>query len=145
MAVRIDYTSTEATTPEVCDAIRVDLEHSQSDHSWILCEPPHFYPTEGDGKLRGSSKLILHPSEDEWEVGDRDHQERNELQELLRWLCRWSEEHDLIWELSVAGTPFGRIVRGTCLANLERQSEARADATGYLTETGCPVCLVREC
>ena len=60
------------------------------------------------------------------------------MQGLLRWLCRWSEEHDLIWELSVAGRPFGRIVRGTCLADLERDSEAMDEATGHLIETGCP-------
>jgi hypothetical protein len=59
--------------------------------------------------------LILDPSEDEWEVGDRNHQERNELQELLRWRCQWSKKHDLTWGLSVDRTVFGRIDGGTCL------------------------------
>jgi hypothetical protein len=59
--------------------------------------------------------LILDPSEDEWEVGDRNHQERNELQELLRWLCQWSQKHDLTWDLSVDRTVYGRIDGGACL------------------------------
>jgi hypothetical protein len=55
MGVRIDYTSAEAATPEVRAAIRADLPQSRGDQSWLLCEPPHFYPTEGDGKLRGAA------------------------------------------------------------------------------------------
>jgi len=138
MGVRIDYSSAEAAAPEVRAAIWADLAQSRSYHPWVLYEPPQFYPTEGDGKLRGCSELILHPSGQAWDEAVRDHQERKELQGLLRWLCRWSEHYDMIWDLSVAGRPFGRIVRGTCLVNSERNTEAMADAPGHLSETGCP-------
>jgi hypothetical protein len=46
MGVCINYTTTEAVTSVIQEAIRADLAHSQSDHSWILCEPPHLYSTE---------------------------------------------------------------------------------------------------
>src|SRR4051812_14132219 len=61
MGICIEYMTTEAVASEVREAIRADLAHSQSDHSWILCEPPHLYSTESSGKLRGGSMLILDP------------------------------------------------------------------------------------
>lgn len=115
MGLCLNYTTTEAVTLDVQDAIRADLAQPGSDHAWMLCEPPHFYTIEGDGKLRGGSRLLLHPSDRAWDEADRDHQERNELQGLLHWLCNWSEAYDLIWDLSVEGRAFGQVVRGICL------------------------------
>ncbi len=134
MGVSLHFTSVEPVDLEVEEAIQREWELYRSDRRWVLCEPPHFYPTEPDGRLRGASKLNLHPWADEWETASQIPVERNDLQELLRLLCAWSSQFSLSWELEVEGMPFGWIEEGTPSQDLEAALEAFAEVGQYLAE-----------
>jgi hypothetical protein len=134
MGVRLFFTSVGPVDPDIAAAIRCDLQRPADEQPWVLCEPPHFGPTGADGRLRGSSKLNLHPWADEWESASRVPVERNDLQELLHRLVSWSGQHGITWELTVDGTPLGRIADGVCPAGLEATLESFADVGQFLAE-----------
>jgi hypothetical protein len=134
VGVLLCFTSVESASPEVEAAIRAEPRERGGGRSWVLCEPPHFYPTEEDGLLRGGSKLNLHPWADELAEVSKAPGERNDLQELLRLLCAWSGRHGLTWELEVDGMPLGRIEGGACQGDVEGALEAFADLAEYLGE-----------
>jgi hypothetical protein len=133
MGICLYFATVEAVVPEVEEAIRRDRPQS-AQQPWVLCEPPHFYPTEEDRRLRGASKLNLHPWADELRDASEVPAERNDLQELLRRLCAWSAEYGLTWELEVEGMPLGRIEGGFCQGDVEAALEAFADLAEYLGE-----------
>ncbi len=134
MGVCLYFTSTAAVDPGADEAIRADLRQSGNGQPWVLCEPPHFYPTDADGKLRGRTKLNLHPWPDEQAEAANVPAERNDLQELLRFLCASSERHQIAWELSIDDMPLGRIEGGVCDSDVEGTLEALADVSEYLGE-----------
>jgi hypothetical protein len=114
MGVCLYFTSAEAVDPQVEQAICADAEGGSRDQPWVLCEPPHFYPIEDDGRLRGGSKLNLHPHPDEFAEAEEVEVMRNDLQELIHRLCEWSWRHSLTWELTVEGDRIGVIREGIC-------------------------------
>jgi hypothetical protein len=134
MGVCLYFTSVEPVDPEVEEALQAEWRSARSEQPWVLCEPPHFYPLEEDGRLRGGSKLNLHPWADEWEAASRAPVERNDLQELLHRLCDWSARYGVTWELEVEGVTLGRIEDGVCPGDLESALEAFADVGQYLAE-----------
>src|SRR5262245_56424155 len=133
MGVHLHFASVEAVSPEVERAILAEAEQPAAGQLWVLCEPPHFYPTE-DGVLRGGTKLNLHPWADEWEAAANVPAQRNDFQELLRRLADWSARHGVTWELEVEGTPLGRIENGVCAEGLAAALESFADVGRYLAE-----------
>jgi hypothetical protein len=134
MGICLYFTSVEPVAEDVENALREEWDQSPSEQPWVLCEPPHFYPTGEDGRLRGGSKLNLHPWADEWEAASQAPAEQNDLQELLRQLCAWSERYGVDWELSVEGEPLGQIEGGVCPPGVEAALEAFADVGQYLAE-----------
>jgi len=134
MGVHLYFTSVEKVLPEAAEAIREDSRAGSADQPWVLCEPPHFYPEDEDGRMRGGSKLNLHPWADEWEQAAQHQPERNDLQELLHRLCAWSADYQVDWELSVDGSPLGRIEGGVCPPEVQGAIEAFADLGEYLAE-----------
>ncbi len=134
MGVCLYFKSVERVAPEVEEAIRADMRGPQEPQPWVVCEPPHLYPTEAEGRLRGGSKLSLHPWADEWAEAAQMPTERSDLQELLHRLSVWSAQHGITWELEVEGTALGRIENGVCSADVEAALEAFADVGEYLVE-----------
>ncbi|HZU37821.1 MAG TPA: hypothetical protein VFA18_18010 [Gemmataceae bacterium] len=134
MGVSLYYTSLEPVPLPVAEAILAELRQSAGSQPWLLCEPPDFFPQEEDGKLRGGSKLNLHPWADEMEEAAAIPAERNDLEQLARLLCDWSGRHGITWELSVDGERLGRIVDGVCQGDVLGMLEAFADVAQYLGE-----------
>jgi hypothetical protein len=134
MGVCLYFTSVGPVAPEVETAIRAELQRCRSDQPWVLCEPPHFYPTDQDGRLRGGSKLTLHPWPDEWAEAAQNRGERTDLEELLRRLCVWSGRYELSWELEIEGELLGRIERGNCPPDVELALAALGDVGEFLAE-----------
>src|SRR5204862_3157697 len=133
MGVCLYFTSVAKVLPEDADAIREDARAWSGDQPWVLCEPPRFYPDE-DGRMHGGSKLNLHPQADEWEQAAQHQPERNDHDELLHRLCAWSAQHGVDWELTVDGSPLGRIEGGVCPPEVRGAIEAFADLGQYLAE-----------
>jgi hypothetical protein len=101
------------------------------DHQpWLLCEPPHFLPYEADGRLRGRTKLNLHPSPDELAEALAVEAERNDLQELIHRLCECSSRHSLTWELRVEDDRLGSIRDGVAEAGVRRAVEVMEEMAG---------------
>jgi len=134
MGVHLHFSSVEAVTPEVEQAIRAEAEQPAGPQPWVLCEPPHFDTTDEDGRLHGGSKLNLHPWADEWGSAANVQAERNDFQELLRRLTGWSARYGVSWELEVEGTVLGRIENGVCDPGVEGALESFADVGEYLAE-----------
>src|SRR5262249_8353467 len=113
---------------------RAELRQHQSDQPWFLCESPGFFDAEEDGRFRGGSKLVIHPWADEMEVAATRDSERNDIQELARLLCDWSDRYGITWLVDIDGYPLGRIEDGCCRGDLLGKLEAIADLSLFLGE-----------
>src|SRR5262245_49115859 len=134
MGVVLYYTSVQSVSEAVKDAIRAELRQYRGEQPWLLCEPPGFYDTEEDGKLRGGSKLNLHPWAEDMEATAASHPERNDIQELVRLLCEWSDHYGITWMLDIDGDRLGRIDGGVCRGDLLGRLEAIAELSTLLGE-----------
>lgn len=132
MGVSLYYTSLQPVPKKVEEAIRAELRQYQRKQPWLLCEPPGLYDTEEDSRLRGGSKLNLHPWADEMEAAAASHPKRNDIQELVRLLCEWSERYGITWLLDIDGDRLGRIEDGVCQGDLLGRLEAIADLAMFL-------------
>jgi hypothetical protein len=134
MGVRLYYTSLRAVPEEIDQAVRAELDQYSREQPWLLCEPPMLYETEKDGKLRGGSKLNIHPWADEMEKAAASQPERNDIQELLRLLCDWSDRYGISWRLDIDGDRLGKIEGGVCRGDLLGKLEAIAGLSMFLGE-----------
>jgi hypothetical protein len=131
---RLYFTSLEPVPEEVAEAVCAELRQEPSEQPWLLCEPPGFYDADEDGKLRGGTKLNLRPSADEMEAVAASPAERDDIQELVRLLCAWSERYGIVWLLDIDGHPLGRIADGSCRGDLLGKLEAMAELATFLGE-----------
>jgi hypothetical protein len=134
MGVCLYFRTRGPINPTAEQAIRADVSHVGPGQSWILCEPPHFYPPEGDGILLGGTKLNLHPWPDEYREAMADPPERNDLDVLLAALTDWSARFELTWDLDIDGTPLGSIDEGDCPPGLADALQAVADVADELEQ-----------
>jgi hypothetical protein len=114
VGIHFCFDSAESVAPQVEQAIRKENERMASNRPWVLCEPPEFYATEEDGRLRGGSKLNLLPDPNEFVEAGQATRERTDLEDLLDLLSRWSRLHGITWELTIEGQPIGIIQNGSC-------------------------------
>jgi hypothetical protein len=56
MGVHLHFSSVEAVTPEVEQAIRAEAEHFEGPQPWVLCAPHHFYQSVQAGRLQGGRR-----------------------------------------------------------------------------------------
>ena len=134
MGVCLYFKSLRPVAEDVEEALRTELRQAESSQPWVLCEPPHFYETEEDGRLRGGSKLNLHPEADELAEAAGAPTGHNDLQALVQRLSDWSERHGITWLLDIDGEPLGRIQDGACRGDLLGKIEALADLSSFLGE-----------
>lgn len=104
MGISLYYTTQDAVEPALRKVIERDARRANAQQPWLLCDPISFSPNGVGQRLAGSSELHL---------GEVSHPEKeNDLIFLVHQLCRWSEEHDVSWELRLEDEPVGIIEDG---------------------------------
>lgn len=127
MGISLQFRTVEAVSPDVAEAIRVQLEEADPERPWLLCDPPHLDTPEGDGILEGWSKLNLHPNPADQVAWDPAEVEPHDLRALLDALCRVSGQYAVAWRLTIDGDPIGAISDGVCDDQLVDKMDALAD------------------
>jgi hypothetical protein len=138
MGVHLYFTTEDPVDAATAAALREACKHVGPGRPWILCEPPHFYADdeEGDGRLRGSTKLCIMPyQEDLAESGPIDPED-HDLGAVLDALCRWSGEYGLTWRLEIEGQKIGWVENGECDPGAREALDSLAGVAAELGESG---------
>src|SRR5262245_46840320 len=103
MGVHLYFRSRHPVEADLVDALEAELHRGWEGSPWILCEPPHLYPQEPDGRLIGAAKLNLHPDPEELAEAGPSSADDHDLRQLTRVLCQLSSAFCITWDLDIDG------------------------------------------
>lgn len=130
MGVTLDYKTRAPIVAKVREAIQAEVHQLSSNHDW-WCEPIWFCELRGkESELEGWNKIYLpgYTTNDgvyvEVDFEDDQLMAYRDTTFILDRLTTWSREHNLDWEISLAGEPIGNITRGEWDSRLRETVES---------------------
>jgi hypothetical protein len=137
MGFTVYYRSTRPVEAIEADAIRQSADVANRGHTWLSCEPVHFFAANDDGHLLGGSKPNFLPDPEDAASAARERLPDGTTRVMLDILCQLSREHKIDWELSHDHDPFiGFIRSGICDESAVEQIDAFADIGDMLSDLG---------